>query len=136
MRLIIPVFEYIAVRDERYAATGKVEADTFLSAREKLLEEHYNGDGLQFESYAGGQGPDQFILTDPDGQEFELNDDQPQPEPASPALLSALQDVVRWVEATSCREAFQRSAAFATAKAAIENAAFPAEMTSDPSLQS
>lgn len=134
--MIIPVFKYIAVRDERYAATGKVEADTPLSAREKLLKEHYNGDGLQFESYAGGQGPDQFILTDPDGQEFELNDEQPQIEPASPALLSALQDVVRWVEATSCSEEFRRSAAFATAQAAIGIAAFPAETTNDPSPQS
>ena len=69
-------YQFTAFRDERYAATGEVRADSPEEAKAKILERYYE-EGLAFDGYVEGEEPDHFMLTDEGGEEYHLEDETP-----------------------------------------------------------
>ena len=80
-------YQFTAFRDERYAATGAIQADSPEEAKAKILERYYDGD-LIFCNFVEGDEPDHFMLTDETGEEYHLEDETP------PDVLKALTALV------------------------------------------
>jgi hypothetical protein len=80
-------YQFTAFRDERYAATGAIQADSPEEAKAKILERYYDGD-LIFCNFVEGDEPDHFMLTDETGEEYHLEDETP------PDVLKALKALI------------------------------------------
>jgi hypothetical protein len=91
-------YQFTAFRDERYAASGVVEADSPEEAKAKIIE-RYHDEGLNFRDYVDGDQPDHFMLTDEAGEEFHLEDETPPGvSKALKALIEKADDLVAAVE--------------------------------------
>jgi hypothetical protein len=81
-------YQFTAFRDERYAATGAIQADSPEEAKAKILERYYDGD-LIFCNFVEGDEPDHFMLTDEAGEECHLEDETP------PDVFKALKTLIQ-----------------------------------------
>ncbi|MGH6810794.1 MAG: hypothetical protein ACREDM_00115 [Methylocella sp.] len=83
-------YQFIAFRDERYAAHGEIQAETPEDARAKIMDRYYDeGPGLEFNDYVDGETPDHFMLTDESGEEYHLEDETP------PDVFKALKALIQ-----------------------------------------
>ena len=80
-------YQFTTFRNERYAASGVIEADSLEEARAKIIE-RYHDEGLNFRDYVDGDQPDHFMLTDEAGEEHHLEDD------TSPDVFKALKTLI------------------------------------------
>ena len=99
-------YQFTAFRDERYAATGAIQADSPEEAKAKILERYYDGD-LIFCNFVEGDEPDHFMLTDEAGEECHLEDETP-PDvfKALKALIEKADDLIAAIDLSSVAPAF------------------------------
>src|SRR5450631_2448822 len=91
-------YQFTAFRDERYAASGEVQADSPEEARAKIIE-RYHDEGLNFRNYVDGDQPDHFMLTDEAGEQYHFEDETP-PDvfKALKALIEKADDLVAAID--------------------------------------
>jgi hypothetical protein len=94
-------YQFTAFRDERYAASGEVKADSPEEAKVKILERYHEGD-LIFREYVDGEEPDHIMLTDEAGEECHLEDETP-PDvfKALKALIDKADDLIAAIDLSS-----------------------------------
>ena len=91
-------YQFTAFRDERYAASGVIEADSPEEAKSNIIE-RYHDEGLNFRDYVDGDQPDHFMLTDEAGEEFHLEDETPQDVfKALKALIEKADDLIAAID--------------------------------------
>jgi hypothetical protein len=65
-------YQFTAFRNERYAASGDIRADSPEDAKAKILEMN-----LHFLNFVESHDPDHFMLTGEAGEEYHLEDETP-----------------------------------------------------------
>jgi hypothetical protein len=81
------IYQFTAFRDERYAASGEVQAESPEEAKAKIIE-RYRDEGLVFRDYVDGGEPDHIMLTGEEGEEHHFEEETP------PELLEALKALI------------------------------------------
>jgi len=81
------IYQFTAFRDERYAASGEVQAESPEEAKAKIIE-LYRDEGLVFRDYVDGGEPDHIMLTGEEGEEHHFEEETP------PELLEALKALI------------------------------------------